>query len=257
MNHEHVSEEDLILHYHGEDEDALAVETRLEECPQCREEYGALQRALNAIGSLPVPERGADYGARVWERIETRLRPRSRRFWAAPWRWAMAGAAAVGLLAAAFLAGRYSPRAPHPGEPAAGAQASDQQVGERVLLVAMGDYLDRSQVTLIELANADPKQTLDISAAQERAAGLASETRLYRQTANQTGNAAISGVLDELERVLIDIEHEPSRIPPERLERLCARLKEQGILFKIRVLGSTVRGEDEPSRPATGKSERG
>ncbi len=252
MNHEHLSEEELILHYHGEDEDALAVETRLDECTECRESYGTLQRLLNLMDALPVPERGADYGAQVWKRIESQLPAPRRRFWAAPWRWAMAGAAVAGLLVVAFLAGRYYPRERHSAEQTAVA-APDPQVRERVLLIAMGDYLDRSQVTLIELANADPKRPLDISAAQERAAGLASETRLYRQTANQTGNAAISGVLDELERVLVDIEHEPSQIPPERLERLRERLKDQGILFKIRVLGSTVRGEEEPGRPASGQ----
>ena len=43
------------------------------------------------------------------------------------------------------------------------------QAGERVLLVAVGDYLERSQMVLFELANANPKDPLDISAEQERA----------------------------------------------------------------------------------------
>jgi hypothetical protein len=104
---------------------------------------------------------------------------------------------------------------------------------------------------LIELANADPKSALDISAEQERAHGLVSETRLYRQTAAHTGDVAVAGVLDQLERVLLDITHEPSRISPEALEKLRDRLKNEGILFKIRVLGSNVRREEEPAEPAT------
>jgi hypothetical protein len=121
---------------------------------------------------------------------------------------------------------------------------ADLQTRESVLLVAVGDYLDRSQMVLIELANANPKRELDISAEQERAHGLVSETRLYRQTAEHTGDAAVAGVLDQLERVLMDITHEPSRISPEELEKLRERLKSEGILFKIRVLGLNVRHEE-------------
>jgi hypothetical protein len=52
-------------------------------------------------------------------------------------------------------------------------------------------------------------------------------------------------VLDQLERVLLDITHEPSRLSPEELEKFRDRLKTEGILFKIRVLGSNVRREEE------------
>ena len=67
-------------------------------------------------------------------------------------------------------------------------------------------------MVLIELANANPKAAMDISDEQERAGDLVTETRLYRQTAAHTGDTQISGVLDELERVLVDITHAPSNI---------------------------------------------
>jgi hypothetical protein len=234
----HLSEEQLILHYYGEEGDTLAVERHLGECEACRELYGSLQRVLNVMESLPVPERDAEYGARVWERIEHAI-PR-RRLWPAPspWRWAATGAAFAALLAAAFLAGRFYPQARKPAQ-----MAADPQAGERILLVAVGDYLERSQMVLIELANASPKGVLDISAEQERAVDLVSENRLYRQTAAHTGDAAVASVLDELERVLLDIAHAPSRISPEELEKLRQRLQAKGILFKIRVLGSNVASE--------------
>jgi hypothetical protein len=60
----------------------------------------------------------------------------------------------------------------------------------------------------------------------------------------------VETVLDQLERVLVDITHEPSRLSPEELEKLRERLKTEGILFKIRVLGSNVRREEEPAEPA-------
>jgi hypothetical protein len=257
MNHNHLTEEELILHYYGEEGESPDAVQRLEECGECRALYGSLQRTLNVADALSVPERGADYGAQVWRRIEGRLegkptglrrlfRPWPRRF---SWRWAAAGAAMAGLLAAAFLAGRYYPLGRH----AAAVTEADAQAREGILLVAVGDYLERSQMVLIELANANPKGPLDISAEQERAHGLVSETRLYRQTAARTGDAAVAGVLDQLERVLLDITHEPSRMSPEDLEKLRERLKADGILFKIRVLGSNVRREETPEEPAAQK----
>jgi hypothetical protein len=125
--------------------------------------------------------------------------------------------------------------------------AADQQAGERVLLVAVGDFLERSQVMLIELNHTNPSGKVDISAEQERAADLVGENRLYRQTAIRTGNIAMAGVLDELERVLVDISHEPAQMSSADLESLQKRLDKAGILFKIRVLGTNVKNQQEPA----------
>jgi hypothetical protein len=195
-----------------------------------------IEQCLEAIS---VPERGPEYGQQVWERIEGRLsamppaRP-VRVFF--PWRWAMASGFAA-LLVVAFLAGRFFPWSPTRPEPV----LSDALVGERVLKAAVADYLERSQVVLVELSNASPKGVLDITAEQARAADLVMENRLYRQTAARTGDVAVAGVLEELERVLLEIAHAPSQISPGELETLRGRLEADGILFKIRVLGSNVR----------------
>src|SRR5437764_8420489 len=151
-------------------------------------------------------------------------------------------------MVATFMAGRYLPRpARHAAQPIT---AVDTQAGERILMVAVGDYLERSQMVLIELANANPTGALDISAEQERAGDLVSETRLYRQTAAHTGDTAVASVLEELERVLVDITHAPSQISPRELEAMRRRLEAEGILFKIRVLGSNVRGSTVPNQEA-------
>ena len=135
-----------------------------------------------------------------------------------------------------------------------GPRGADTQAGERILLVAVGDYLERSQMVLIELANANPKASLDISSEQERAGDLVTETRLYRQTAAHTGDTQIGSVLDELERVLVDITHAPSNISPQQLGELRQRLEAEGILFKIRVLGSNVRQQDKPAAKTAGQT---
>ena len=88
----HLTEEQLILHYYGEagetgdtgpgsdTGDALGIELHLEACSECRGLYGSLQRVLNVVDSLPVPERAPDYGGQVWKRIEHRIPSMSWRF---------------------------------------------------------------------------------------------------------------------------------------------------------------------------------
>ena len=76
-----------------------------------------------------------------------------------------------------------------------------------------------------------------------------SETRLYRQTAAHTGDAAVAGLLEDLERVLVDITHEPSHLSPEAVDKLRERLQSEGIIFKMRVLGWKVEREEAPDEP--------
>ena len=256
----HLNEEQLILHYYGEESETLTAEQHLEECGECRTTYASLVRVLNVVDSLPVPDRGENYGAQVWSRIEKRLPGRRRFGWLlmpGPMRWAAMGTAFAGLLVAAFFAGRSYPglqRGVRSTPATLAGLASDPQAPERILLVAVGDYLERSQMVLIELANTNAKGPLDISSEQERASDLVTETRLYRQTAAHTGDTRIADVLEELERVLVDITHAPSKISPEELGSLRQRLEAEGILFKIRVLGSNVRNQDVPAAKTTGQT---
>jgi hypothetical protein len=259
----HVTEEQLILHYYGEEGETLATEHHLEQCGECRSAYSSLVRVLNVVDSLPVPDRSEDYGAQVWKRIERNLPARRRFGWLTPMpvRWAAAGAAFAGLLVAAFMAGRFYPGTHPGGAPTIAKVGSGTKVGagadlqtpERILLVAVGDYLERSQMVLIELANTNAKGPVDITSEQERAGDLVTETRLYRQTAAHTGDTRIVSVLDELERVLVDITHAPSKITPQELGGIRRRLEAEGILFKIRVLGSNVRNQDVPAAQTAGQ----
>lgn len=259
MEPEHLTEEQLVLHFYGEDGEALAAERHLGDCPECREVYASLERVLAALDSVPVPERGEDYGGEVWRRVAPLL-PQRRR-WAGfeiprfDWRWSAAAVAMAGLLVAAFYAGREYPQAGPARQTTAGV-ASDPQLGERVLLVAMGEYLERSQMVLTELANEEAKGKVDISPEKDRAADLVSEGRLYRQTAEHTGDAAVAATLDEVDRVLLDVARGPSEITPAELETLRRRLKDEGILFKIRVMNSQVRTRqinDAAPGPAHGR----
>src|SRR5215831_11294805 len=112
----HLTEEQLILHYYGEQPehdaplDALAVEQHLDDCETCRGTYASLQRVLNFVDSMPVPERPPNYGEQVWQRIAPQIGASgARRPWFqwAPWRWVAVGTAMAGLLVTAFVAGRF------------------------------------------------------------------------------------------------------------------------------------------------------
>jgi hypothetical protein len=259
----HISEEQLVLFYYGEQAESAGIESHLEECEACRSEFRSLQQLLNTVNTAPVPERGPEYGTAVWRRIEKRVgrSPRRAFQW---WVWAPAMAT---LVLVSFFAGRLSHRETGPGTtmavkntPASGGTAipantpatnANSKFRERILLVAVGDHLERSQMILAELSNAPNGQgKLDISDERQTAADLLEDNRLYRQTARSTGDTAVASVLDDLERVLIEITHSPNEVSSGELNDLQHQIENRGLLFKVRVLGSKVR--EQESKPAAG-----
>ena len=69
----HLSEEQLVLYYYGEGDGSPAVRAHLDGCEACRAEYANLQRVLNVVDAAPVPERDANYGEQVWNRLQPSL----------------------------------------------------------------------------------------------------------------------------------------------------------------------------------------
>jgi hypothetical protein len=141
------------------------------------------------------------------------------------------------LVIGAFLAGHtWQKPAPHL------VAGSDSGVRERVLLVAVGDHLERSEMVLVELVNAGAPAAgrLDISYEQKTAEDLLESNRLYRQTAATNGDVATAALLEELERVLLEIAHSPSEVSARQLEELRRQIKDRGILFKVKIFGSQV-----------------
>jgi len=242
----HLTEEQFVLYYYGEGDGSPAVRAHLDACEACRAEYAGLQRVLNVVDLAPVPERDASYGEQVWNRLQPSLRWDRRP--GLPWlklSWWPAAAVVSTLMVAAFLAGRYYPKAP-----SATQTASAGQVRERILLDAVGDHLERSQAVLLEVVNAQPGHPLDVASERERAGDLVAENRLYRQTAARTGDTRVASVLDDLEPVLLEIAHGPDLLTPEEVENLRQRIEGDGILFKVRIAGSTVRRHEEKAAPA-------
>jgi hypothetical protein len=256
----HLTEEELVLYHYGNAGDAAgtaAIDEHLGACPACQAGLEELRLTLAAVDQLAVPDRGDEYGTAVWARIQPGLAQpsptwRERLVSAlAPRKLAWAGAAAA-LFLAALLAGSYvrslglgvapapqvaqtPPAAPQP------TAADRERVQADVLLVAVGDHLERSQVTLSELVNTPGGREVDISDEQQRARELVSENRLYRQTALRTGEPAVASVLDDLERVLVEVANGPATMNEAEFDQVRKRIDRQGIIFKVRVFGERVR----------------
>jgi len=235
----HPSQEQLILfHYEG----SASVSRHLAACLPCRGRVEEIQRLLAAVEAAPVPERGEDYGRDVWRRLAPRLPERPDSLWKgipAP-RFAFAGALAAVALAA-FLAGRLWRGGERP------AAANPSRARERILLVTVGDHLERSEVVLIELLH-PPSHEAGGQFDHARAEELLVANRLYRQSASAAGERALSDVLDDLERVLLEAAHGPAS-SGEEVENVRRRAEAEGALFKIRVLGSRVRQREEAMSP--------
>ena len=239
----HLAEETLVELHFGDAAAPGEAQAHLAECAECRARRDEIAETLLAANTLEVPERGEEYGAAVWARLEDRLPRRTsgrtavRRF-----------PAFVGLAAAlvgAFYLGRHTttPVTPVAVAPAA---PTPSVVRERILLVAVGEHLDRSQMVLIELANATASpEGVDVSAQRAAADDLVGEGRVFRQAAARGNEAAVTDVLDDLERVLVEIARGPERLDGEALQRLQRRIESQGLLFKVRVVGAKVRAREQ------------
>jgi len=255
MTTNHIDEQRLIEYANGEAAGAADILRHVDECAQCRTSLESLQRVMAAATALAVPEPNAAFESRMWARLRPELAPKKSAMgwleWFAPRRLSFAGAMAA-MVVAAFLAGRFWRPTAIPSESNATPVAATvtPQVRERILLVAVGDHLDRAQSVLIEISNAEPgtpggAKQVDISREQQRAQDLLASNRLYRQTAQRTGDKSVASFLDELEPLLIEIANSPAKVTGTDLEELQRRIAARGLLLKVRVLSSNVREREK------------
>jgi hypothetical protein len=239
-----LSDEELVLYYYGEAPDPEEIERFLESSKEEQRRYAELSRVLDTVEEPPVPEKSATYGTSVWRRLEPQLEKKS---WLESWNWealrprrewALAGAMAL-LLVVVFLSGRFWPRQ----ETVAVIAEQLAPSPERILLVTVAGHFERSEMLLLELVNTQENGSFDLSRERELARALSGESRLYRQAALNAGQADVALVLEQLERVLVELAHGPAETPSAELGELRLRLDEAGLLFKVRVVGSRLRQE--------------
>ena len=228
----------------------VRVATHLDACADCALIVAELQqivRDASALGPIEPPEH-------VWAAIKSTVdsrqspvgspEPKVHSVWPR-YAWALATAA---LVIMAFFVGRVAQQREDQtasqqasADTARRVSADQTAVRERVLLVAVGDHLERSQMVLVELAHAETQDELDISAERQLADDLVASNRLYRQTAQQMGQENVAGLLDELERVLVEVARGPSTVSMQQLTDIQQRIEALGIVFKMKVIGSDIR----------------
>ena len=248
----HLTEDELILHYYGEIEgaDASRVASHLASCTECEDTKAKLARVMTLVDSAAPIEAPPGFERAAWARLEPHLPPaRSARRWTTNvfWfpQWALGGAIAA-LLIAAFVAGRVSGGDPAVTTPAQAAATESES--ERLLRAEVGDHLDRTQIMLVELVNAETDQADVLAGEQPRAADLVAANRLIRASALQSGDAAIVDVLDDLERVLMEIANAPANASSNELTDLQSRITTEDLLFRLRVIASEMRQRNQLDR---------
>lgn len=245
--HTHLSEDELILHYYGETDraDDARIGQHLAACAECQLANQQLRRVMTLVDSAAPVEAPPGFERTAWARLEPALPPsrseQRRTSRAMLWipQFALGGGVAA-LVLLAFMAGRFSggntmtPPAAPPALAAADAP-------ERVLHAEVGDHLDRTQMMLVELANAETDHADVLAGEQGRAVDLVAANRLIRQSAERSGDVVIADVLEDLERVLLEIANSPADASSNDLTDLQSRISDEDLLFRVRVIASEMR----------------
>jgi hypothetical protein len=236
----HLTDEELLLDFYGEgsDDERSRARTHLEQCEECRALDQELRAVLTAVDRAPITEPPSGFEREMWARIEPLLPVRQT--WRTRWsgmmpRLAVAASVAV-LVVAAFTAGRIWERPPLESSTI----ANDDGITDRLLRAEVEDHLERSQRMLVELVNADYEIGSPIAGDRARAADLVAAGRLYRRSAAQVGDAEIGMLLEDLERVLVEVANGPPDLAPEELARLRRRIDDQDLMFRVRVVAREI-----------------
>ncbi len=249
----HLTHDQLVLHYYGETpRDATSVDGHLRACATCRAELARLHQTLALVDTSAEGDPPAGYEATLWARLQDQLEaPLS--WWRrlghdGPVKWAMAGTLATVLLGA-FLAGWLAREVVAPAPAPARVDATTATVPRRVLVAAVGDHLERTQMALAELMNTSHATGADFDDDRARASDLVAMNRLFRQSAELSGDTQMDDVLEQLERVLVEIANAPAGLSTADLDALRARIERGGLIFRVRVLSDELRARQQPATP--------
>ena len=107
---------------------------------------------------------------------------------------------------------------------------------------------ERSQRVLTELVNFDTSSPAVLASDRESAADLVAAGRVYRRTADALGEAATSELLEDLERVLLDVANGSAEPTQGEIDNWRERIDQQDLVFRLRVVGAELRRRQAPAR---------
>ena len=87
-------------------------------------------------------------------------------------------------------------------------------------------------------------------ALRARAADLVAANRVIRQSAMQSGDAQIVDILEDLERVLLEIANAPTDASSKQVTDLQSRITNEDLLFRLRVIAQEMRQRQLQDREA-------
>jgi hypothetical protein len=240
----HPNEEDLILHFYGERPEAEAtIDEHLGICPSCQTTWTELRGTLQLVDDAPVPEPPAGFERVMWAKVQQQLSVKP------PQRWNFAPLALAATVLLAVALGAYVTRQlSSPGT--AGTTGAAANLGpvssadvargrERVLLTALDDHFQQSELLLVELLNS-PETSGSLAFERATADDLIDSGRLYRVTAQQNGNVRLAAMLEDLELVLVEIARSPEQLDKKDLRSLRARIEDDNLLFKVRAVSQQI-----------------
>jgi hypothetical protein len=242
----HLGEEELIAQVYGEGDHA-AAQAHLDQCAECSRAYAALRSDMAEMNFVEAPERDAFYGERVWASLSGSLPAygsrKGNRLRIGLWRGLSYAAACVLLGACTFIGGRLWERqqvrhtaVTHPQEKQHEAVAARTHV----VVVVLGDHLDRSERLLVELKHADAESTGIDSPLLDEARSLLAANRVCRQNTRHDDDAALATALDRLDHLLQELANQPGGLNAATLARLQNEINKDGLLFEVRVLRSRL-----------------
>lgn len=236
----HPTDDDLVLRFYREStpEEARRVDEHLPACGACRAAWTELEETLRLVDAAAVPEPDAGFERVMWARVSAAL-PARRSAWSirqlAP---ILAMAATVAVAVTGVYQSRGSVVAPAPVKVASAGRAALAR--ERVLLGAVGDHFEQTEMLLVEVLNG-PDTGSEFTFERVTADDLVASGRLYRATAQQTGDLQIAQMLDDLEAVLVELARSPEHLDKNDIASLRARIDDDGLLFKVRAATNDVR----------------
>ncbi len=249
----HLIDEELIQHFYGDGRlaDEPEVDAHLRACPACSTAWTQLSQTLKLVDAGEVPEPGAEFEHRIWARVQRALPPlrevRQVPIVTSRWRPFLLSAAAVAalVLVAVAVSGRFTPptrsvtNTPPPAVSLTSARDAARS-RERVLLTALDNHFQQSEMLLVEVMNAPPVGDDNFTFERQTADDLLESSRLYRATAQLNGDVQFAQMLEDLEAVLVEIARSPDKIDRKDFGSLRARIDGDNLLFKVRAVSKQI-----------------
>lgn len=237
----HLTEEQLVEQYFEEAPGWFPARARrhLAECSECAAAYARLKNDLTSARRVELPECGPDYGEQMRQRVMPLVRAlppervRAPRF--APWRGLSYAAGLVVLVWGAFYLGRVWE---HRQQPQIRGGKTSTAVEQHVVVVVLGDHLDRSERLLVELKHVDTENPELVAPLRDEARSLVASNRVFREDADKSDDHELMQALDRLDQLLNQLANEPAGLNADTIARLRQEMNTDGLLFEVRVLRS-------------------